>query len=66
MNRLDSMLHPDRFELEEAARHHAGEVLADAFDGLAHWIDAQCHRVSTHEERSGGTAAAGKARRLAH
>ena len=44
MNRLDSMLHPDRLELEEAARRRSGEVLADAFDGLAHWIDVQCHR----------------------
>jgi hypothetical protein len=66
MNRLDSMLQPDRFELEEAARHHSGEILADALDGLAHWIDVQCHRMSMHEESPGGAAAAGKSHRLAH
>ena len=61
MNRLDTMLQLDRFELEEAARHHSGEVLADAFDGLVHWIDVQCHQVSTHGERPAGAAAVGKA-----
>ena len=66
MNRFDSTLVPDRFELEAAARQNRSEIYARAFDAIAHWLDAQVRSLVTHEGRSAAIARTSSTQRLAH
>ena len=66
MNRFDSTLVPDRFELEAAARQNRSEVYARAFDAIAHWVETQVRRLVTHDDRSAAIARTSSTQRLAH
>jgi hypothetical protein len=66
MNRFDSTLVPDRFELEAAARRNRSEICARAFDGIAHWLDAQVRSLVMHEDRPAAIARSSGTQRLAH
>jgi hypothetical protein len=64
MNRFDSPLVPDRFELEAAARRNRSEVYARAFDEIAHWLSTQVTSLVTH--RPTAMARSSSTQRLAH
>jgi hypothetical protein len=66
MNRFDSTLVPDRFELEAAARRNRSEICARAFDAIAHWLDAQIRSLVTHGDRPATMARTSSTQRLAH
>jgi hypothetical protein len=66
MARFESMLIPDRFALEAAARQNRSESYARAFDALAHWLDAQVRHLFAHEDRPVALARTSKRHHLAH